>query len=261
MTARGGIGAMANETYVILENRGVLSVAGDDARSWIQGLISNDIRKVAPERAVYAALLTPQGKFLHEFFIVQHGDALLLDGEAARLADLETRLARYRLRARITLADAGADWCCAAVLGESTPASLGLAPRPGACKAAFDGVVYVDPRLAEVGVRATLPRASAAQALADGGLEPGSAEDYDQLRLSLGLPDGSRDIAVDKGFLLENNFDELNGVDFDKGCYVGQELTARTKFRATLRKRLYRVDVNGPLPAPGTPITPSWARS
>ncbi len=117
------------------------------------------------------------------------------------------------------------------------------------------GVAYVDPRLAAAGARAFLPRGSAAEALEAAGFAPATAEDYDRHRLSLALPDGSRDIAVEKGFLLENGVDDLNGVDFDKGCYVGQELTARTKHRATIRKRLYRVDIDGALPDPGTPVT------
>ena len=241
---------MERPRYIVLENRGVLAVAGADARAWLQGLISNDIRKVTPTQAIYAALLTPQGKFLHDFFIVQHDDGLLLDCEAARVDDLEARLARYRLRANVTLARR--DWHCVAVIGD-VATSLGLEGDIGACTPFSGGVVYIDPRLAEIGARMILPCDAVPQT--DAGLSPGSYEDYDRLRLSLALPDGSRDIAVEKGFLLENSFDDLNGVDFDKGCFIGQELTARTKFRATVRKRLFRVDVTGPLPVPGTAIS------
>lgn len=243
---------MEQAHYVILETRGVLAVAGEDARSWLQGLISNDIRKVTNSQAIYAALLTPQGKFLHDFFIVQHENLFLLDCEASRIDELEARLARYRLRAQVTLAKW--DWHCVALNGQAA-ALLGLDGEVGSCAAFFGGMVYRDPRLAEIGARAVLPREALPQALLNAGLEPSSYEDYDLLRLSLALPDGSRDIAVEKGFLLENNFDDLNGVDFDKGCYIGQELTARTKFRATVRKRLFRVDVSGPLPEPGTTIS------
>ncbi|MBI3451507.1 MAG: tRNA-modifying protein YgfZ, partial [Rhodospirillales bacterium] len=113
--------------------------------------------------------------------------------------------------------------------------------------------VYVDPRLGALGARAILPKA-AIPALAEKGFVSGRAEDYDQLRLSLGVPDGSRDLLVEKALLLENGFEELHGVDFKKGCYVGQELTARMKYRALVRKRLMPVRIDGPPPPPGTPI-------
>ncbi len=199
---------MTAPRYALLPGRAVLAIEGEDARGLLQGLISNDVERLAPDHAIYATLLTPQGKFLHDFFIAERGDRLLVDCEADRRDDLERRLTFYRLRAKVTLA-ADDDLVIAALWGDGAAA----------------------------------------------GFAPAAAEDYDRHRLSLALPDGSRDIAVEKGFLLENGVDDLNGVDFDKGCYVGQELTARTKHRATIRKRLYRVDVDGALPDPGTPVT------
>ena len=232
-----------NKSYAILDDRGVLAVAGAEARDFLQGLISNDVAKAGPGRAVYAALLTPQGKFLHDFFLVEHGEHLLLDCEAARLDDLLRRLTLYRLRAKVTLEDFSAEYLVAALMGENAAGSEFR-----------DGVAFVDPRLATMGGRAILPREGAREVLEAAGYDAAEAADYDRLRLANALPDGSRDLVVEKSILLESGFEELNGVDFEKGCFIGQELTARTKYRALIRKRLMRVDVDGPLPAPGTPI-------
>ncbi len=240
--------------YIVLEDRGLLAVGGAEARAFLQGLISNDIDKVSAKRAIYATLLTPQGKFLHDFFIAGHGGALVFDCEAPRLADLERRLLFYRLRAEVTIEDVTGGFLVAALTGDGAAQALGLGEAEGAAAAFAGGTAYTDPRLRAMGARAVLPREGAAAALEAAGFAPAPAGDYDRLRLAHALPDGSRDIPVDKGFLLENGIDDLAGVDFDKGCYVGQELTTRTKHRAKVRKRLFRVDIDGPLPAPGTPI-------
>ena len=245
---------MTTPRYALLPGRAVLAIEGEDARDLLQGLISNDVERLAPDHAIYATLLTPQGKFLHDFFIAERSDRLLVDCEADRRDDLERRLTFYRLRAKVAFA-ADDDCVVAALWGDGAAQATGLAEAEGSAGRLAGGVAYVDPRLAAAGARAFLPRRSAAEALEAAGFAPATAEDYDRVRLSLALPDGSRDIAVEKSFLLENGVDDLNGVDFDKGCYVGQELTARTKHRATIRKRLYRVDVDGALPDPGTPIT------
>src|ERR1700722_7171059 len=245
---------MADSVYAMLDERGPLEVAGEDRVAFLQGLVSNDVTKVAPDRAIYAALLTAQGKYLHDFFIVAQGESLYLDAEAARLEDLRRRLALYKLRSKVTLADAGPSHRIAVAFGPGALRALQLPETPGAAHSFAGGVAYVDPRLAALGARPLLPRAGAAEALAQAGLSPATAEDYDRHRLSLGVPDGSRDLEIDKTILLEAGFDELNGVDWQKGCYMGQELTARTKYRALIKKRLFPVRIEGALPAPGTSI-------
>jgi hypothetical protein len=238
----------------MLEDRGVLAIDGAEARPFLQALVSNDITRVTRERAVYTALLTPQGKFLHDFFVGACGDSLLLDCEAARRDDLKRRLGRYRLRSKVTLTDRSDEMAVAAAYGEGAPRALDLADAPGAARPADGGVIFVDPRLAEAGVRAVLPRDAAPSWLRAAGLAAGDRAGYERLRIALGLPDGSRDMDVEKAILLENGFDELHGVDWDKGCYIGQELTARTRYRGLVKKRLIPVRVDGPLPAPGTPV-------
>jgi folate-binding protein YgfZ len=241
-------------SYVPLTQRGLITVSGEDARPFLQGLISNDIEKVSPARAIYAALLTPQGKFLHDFLIARLGDALVLDCERDRLGDLGRRLAGYRLKAKIALADATEDYALVALIGADAASRLGLAAEAGTCARLGAGIAFVDPRDARLGARAILPIAHGVAALEAKGFVAAPFETYERLRLSLGVPDGSRDMAVDKATLLENNFEALNGVDFAKGCYVGQELTARTKYRGLIKRRLMAVRIEGPLPPAGAPL-------
>jgi tRNA-modifying protein YgfZ len=245
---------MSNAGYIVLADRGVLALRGADVRRFLQGLISNDIERIRPDQALYAALLTPQGKFLFDFFIVQQGEELLLETELARVGDLQRRLMMYRLRSKVEIEDVSEGFAVAALIGEGVPLMLDLPARPGACRALGHGLAFVDPRLVLMGVRALLPAQDAALALAQLRLDETPRAAYERLRLSLGMPDGSRDLIVEKATLLESGFEELNGVDFGKGCFVGQELTARMKFRGLVRKRLLPVTFDGAAPAPGTII-------
>jgi folate-binding protein YgfZ len=241
---------MPQASFVVLEDRGILAVSGPDRRAFLQGLVSNDVEKVAPDRAVYAALLTAQGKYLHDFIMAAAGDAIWLDAEAARLADLKRRLSMYRLRAKVALDDLP-DLAVAAVFGDGAQAALGLPEAAGAARAFGDGLASVDPRLTALGARVILPRDRIRGALAEAGLAETDFAAYDRHRLALGIPDGSRDLVLEKSILLESGFDELNGVDWQKGCYIGQELTARTKYRGLIKKRLFPVRIDGPSAAPG----------
>ncbi len=246
---------MTDITGVILDQRGIIAVTGPEARTLLQGLITNDVDAVAPDRAIYAALLTPQGKFLHDFLIAQAGETLLIDCEGSRRVDLLRRLMMYRLRAKVDLIDATDDWTVVALTGEGAAAKLGLAQEAGVSVAYDGGVAFVDPRLGRLGVRMIMPKARADAALDTLADKRGATEDYEALRLALGVPDGSRDLEVEKTFLLESNAEALHAVDFDKGCYVGQELTARTKRRANLKWRLYPVEIKGERPSADSDIS------
>ena len=189
-----------------------------------------------------AALLTPQGRFLNDMFVVDAGfGTLLLETEREKAPALARKLGMYKLRSKVTVEDRSATMDVAVVFG------------PGAEKhnAVPGALSYIDPRLPELGVRVLTPAGQAGKML---GLPEAPLADYESLRLSLGVPDGSRDLPVEKALLLESGFDELNGVDWKKGCYMGQELTARTKYRGLVKKRLFPVKVEGALPAPGTAI-------
>lgn len=255
---------MSRPRALILAHRGVLKLAGPDVRSFLQGIVSNDVDKVSTGQAVWTAFLTPQGKFLHEFFLIEARDSasadhqspiFLADCEAARRDDLLRRLSIYKLRAKVALSDAKQGLAVAALFGDGALDALGLAADgPGRAVPFADGHAYVDPRLSDLGARAIVPRSGAAAVLSAAGFAPAATEDYDRLRISLGVPDGSRDLEVEKSLLLESGFEELNGLDWDKGCYMGQELTARIKYRGLVKKRLLPVRIDGPTPEPGTPI-------
>ncbi|MBT6093649.1 MAG: folate-binding protein YgfZ [Rhodospirillaceae bacterium] len=241
---------MSQQFFAILAERGVIRITGEDAREFLQGLISNDINRVSPGQAIYAALLTPQGKYMFDFFVAEHDGALLLETERSRIAELIKRLNMYKLRAKADLQDVSDAWRVAAVWGEGSLEGFGLPGEPGATIARANGLAFTDPRLLDAGARLLLRSSDPLPEATDAG-----AEGYDDHRLALGLPDGSRDMILDKSILLESGFDELHGVDWNKGCYMGQELTARTKYRGLVKKRLVPVSIDGPLPASGTDVT------
>jgi folate-binding protein YgfZ len=230
--------------FLIARDRALISLSGEDRQAFLQGLVSNDVAKVTPTRAIYAAFLTAQGKYLHDIFIAADGERLLIECEAARRADLLRRLSLYKLRSKVVLAEEN-DLSVGLYFGED--ALVGLQLAAGEARAGVGMVLFVDPRLAALGARGYLP----AEMLP---VETGSRADYDRLRISLGVPDGSRDLPVEKAILLENGFDELNAIDWDKGCYMGQELTARTRYRGLVRKRLMPVTIEGPVPEFGAPL-------
>jgi folate-binding protein YgfZ len=214
-----------------LPDRAVVAVEGPDRVAFLQGLVSNDVALAAPGRAVWAALLSPQGKWLADFFILADGERLLLDVEQGHAAMLAQKLTRFRLRSKVTVA---------VLEGWQVHVAWGGVPEVPA-----GAVAAPDPRLAEAGWRVLAPVVLDA---------PASVEDWDAHRLALGLPEGSRDLETDKTVLLEAGFDELSGVSWTKGCYMGQELTARTKYRGLIKRRLVPVEVQGALPPPGTPV-------
>jgi tRNA-modifying protein YgfZ len=221
-----------------LEDRGVVRVAGEDASSFLQGLLTNDVERLKAGEARYAALLSPQGKILFDMLVVrmpaENGAAYLIDCSAAQAADLAKRLGFYKLRAKVVVADESADHGVVAGWGGEPENAMG-------------GVVYRDPR-APLGWRAILPRAKAAAVGA------GHVHEYDGLRIAFAVPKGGVDFAYGDVFPQDANLDSLNGVDFDKGCYVGQEVVSRMKHRGTARKRVARVRIGADAPPPGTPV-------
>ncbi len=223
----------------LLDDRSVISVRGAEARQFLQGLISNDMEECAPGRAIYAALLTPQGKILFEFFVTEHEDRFLLDCAAARAPDLLKRLTFYRLRAKVDLVLEG-DLKVAALWNETPRAT------------AEGGIAaFADPRLPALGMRLIGPLPLVQNAIA--GAERG---DYRGHLLRHGVPD-SGDLPPDTVFALDAGFEELAGVDFRKGCYVGQEVTSRMKHRSSARRRFLIAEVDGDLPPPGTKLEAS----
>lgn len=244
---------MEGPALLTLDWRAAIAVSGPDAVPFLQGLVSNDMSKVSPERAIWTAFLTPQGKFLHEFMVVQVGDRLLLDCERDRRADLVRRLKLYKLRSKVVVEES--DETVVALYGAGLEGTADWSLKPGQVRPVEGGALYGDPRLERMGLRGVVD-AAGLEALRERGLEPGSADAWDAMRISAGVPDGSRDLTLEKAILLENGFDELHGLDWDKGCYMGQELTARTRYRGLVRKRLMPVTFDGTtVPTSGTDIT------
>ena len=223
----------------LLDDRGVVRVGGEDATAFLQGLLTNDVGRLRAGETCYAALLTPQGKILFDMLCVrvpaEAGAAYLLDCASDQAADLARRLGFYKLRAKVAIADESA--------GHGVIACWGGEPgnAPG-------GIVYADPRDSRLGWRAILPRASAVA------VGEANAGEYEALRVGAGVPKGGVDFAYGDAFPHDANLDLINGVDFDKGCYVGQEVVSRMRHRGTARKRVARVKLAAAAPAPGTPV-------
>jgi hypothetical protein len=213
-----------------LSDRGVLRVRGADARKFLQGVITNNLDKAEEGAAVHTGLLSPQGKILFDFFVVPHGGDILIEAAKDTLAELAKRLGFYRLRAQVEIAEAP-EYDVAAVW-DGTPT------LPD------EAIAFDDPRLQALGMRVLLPDGAAISRLA---CAEASEDAYHARRIMLGVPEGGRDYALGDTFPHEALFDQLNGVDFKKGCFVGQEVVSRMEHRGTTRKRVVPVEGDGPL--------------
>jgi len=222
----------------LLDDRRVLEVAGADARSFLHNVVTCSVEGLAAGAARYGALLTPQGKIVTDFLLLGTEDGLLLDVPAVTLDELLKRLTLYRLRAKVTLA-ARDDLAVAVLWGDGAPPDL---PQR-----------FADPRLPALGWRAFVPRAEASRALA--GAEPGAPAAWHAHRIALGIPEGGRDFVFADAFPHEADMDQLGGVDFRKGCYVGQEVVSRMQHRGTARSRVVPVAIAGPAPEAGAEVT------
>lgn len=232
-------------------SRAWLTLRGEEVRAFLQDLVTNDLNRLAPDRGLYAGLLSPQGKLLADFLIVETEDAIALEVAAGQAAALLLRLQMYRLRRKleITRAPIGDLHC---VFGADTAGIADLPQGRGACTMLGGVRVLADPRDSRLGYRMYGPETAIGTIVP--GLVAATREDWDAHRISLGVPEGDADLTPDRSFPLEAGFEALDGVDFRKGCYVGQEVTARMHHKAVLRRGLRRLRVPDPAPAPGTPI-------
>lgn len=196
-----------------MSQRHIFRLSGADTRNFLQGLVTNDVERI-DTGLVYAALLTPQGKYLADFFLVPDGDAVLMDADASQADMLRMRLGMYRLRADVTITDTAL----------FVHRGLGAAPKDG----------FADPRHGKMGWRAYRDAP-----------QTDDTVDWTARRVALMIPETGIELTPDT-FILEARFEAINGVDFRKGCYVGQEVTARMKHKTTLRKGLAAVAIDGP---------------
>jgi folate-binding protein YgfZ len=219
--------------------RVVVEMVGADVRDVLQGVVTNDVDAIAPDRAVYAALLTPQGKYLFDFFLLDGGpDTVLIDVARDRAAALAQRLGMYCMRrdAKVTRAlslQVGLAW------GDGPPQMATATVVPDPRDEALGWRIYAD---------------NVGSVLDGAGVDLVDTAEHDALRVRLGIPEGGIELLPEETFILEAGFERLHGVDFRKGCYVGQEVTARMKHKTELRKGLVKVAVSGAA-EPGTPIT------
>jgi len=228
----------------LLPDRGVVKVAGDDAGKFLNGLLTVDVATVSPQHARYAALLTPQGKIIVDFIVAAtdpaEGGGYFLDCPRALAPVLVQRLNFYKLRAKVIAED------LSEVLGV-------LAVWDG--NGAGQGLCYADPRLPDLGTRCMLPPHRAAEAAGALGATLADAAAYEAHRIMLGVPRGGSDFLYDDAFPHEADMDQLGGVDFDKGCFVGQEVVSRMQHRGTARTRVVPVAFDGPPPEAGATVT------
>jgi tRNA-modifying protein YgfZ len=246
----------------VLPDRQILAVTGTDRAKFLQGLMTNDIRHLGPDRALYAGFLTGQGKLLCDAFLIQDGDRILIDIASAHVEDLVKRLIAFKLRAAVEISETALPLAVAAVWGTGATARVGLDSAEGAAgngTLAEARYAFVDPRIAALGARLVYSADFPVEAkLARLGFASVTPADYAVHRLALGIAD-TAEIGGEVCYPLEANFEMLHGVDFKKGCYVGQELTARMKLKGELRKRILPVSGSARLPGAGTQVTADGA--
>jgi folate-binding protein YgfZ len=229
----------------LLSDRGVVKVSGEDARGFLNGLFTIDVGKMTPGTARFGALLTPQGKIVADFIVFEaaaeeDGGGFLIDCPRALASALAEKLGFYKLRAKVQIDD------LSAALGV-------MAVWPGKADSEY-GPSFADPRLPELGTRIILPPDTAADAAKDLGAALVDAEIYDTYRIGLGVPRGGMDFSYGDTFPHEANMDQLGGVDFDKGCYVGQEVVSRVEHRGTARSRIVMMAYDDNTPDDGLPV-------
>jgi tRNA-modifying protein YgfZ len=228
-----------DELVCLLRDRGVIEVGDADATGFLQRLITNSVLNIPKGEGRYAGLLTPQGKLLFDFFVVPlpegPGAGYLIDCPGEQTADLVKRLNLHKMRAKIAIEDKSEKFAVAATFG-------------GEVAAGIEGVFYRDTRGPSMGLRVIAPREALAK------LDRGEASRYEAHRVAQGVPKGGVDFRYGDAFVHDVNLDLMNGVDFKKGCYVGQEVVARVQYRNSARKRIVKIHFDGPAPEQGTQV-------
>ena len=235
---------MTTSKIALLKDRGLVSVSGPDAEKMLQALITNEMALLAHQPALYAGLLSPQGKILFDFIVMRMADGFVLDVAGNKAADLTKRLEMYKLRANARVKDASAERVVFAMWG-GQPGSI-VSPQVNAS--------VTDPRLSELGTRFVSERQWAGNDAAASKGEITTEGAYHAHRIKLGVPEGGKDFMFGDAFPHEALFDQLGGVSFTKGCYVGQEIVARMEHRGTARTRIVPVIAETVLPPPGADI-------
>ncbi len=232
----------------ILDDRAILYINGEDAKEFLQNLITNDINKVNNVNSCFSSLLTPQGKFLYEFIIVKHKSGYLLDCEKPQADELLKQLSLYKLRSKVEIHNLSNEFVVAAFSHKKFLTFDEAKDQPGFTIKYREDPIFLDPRNKELGARLIINLEKLYLSLKKLGLHDAALKEYHSLSHRLGIVPKNLNKLKDKLFGIECNFEELNGIDFKKGCYVGQENTARIKLKNKLSKRLFPINViNGKL--------------
>ncbi len=232
----------------ILDDRAILYINGEDAKEFLQNLISNDINKVTNVNSCFSSLLTPQGKFLYEFIIVKHKSGYLLDCEKPQAEELFKQLSLYKLRSKVEILNLSNEFVVAAFSHKKFLTFDTAKDQPGYTIKYREDPIFLDPRNKELGARLIINLEKLYLSLKKLDLHDANLKEYYSLSHNLGIVPKDLNKLKDKLFGIECNFEELNGIDFKKGCYVGQENTARIKLKNKLSKRLFPINViNGKL--------------
>ena len=232
----------------ILDDRAILYINGEDAKEFLQNLISNDINKVSDVNSCFSSLLTPQGKFLYEFIIVKHKSGYILDCERPQAEELFKQLSLYKLRSKVEILNLSNEFVVAAFSKEKFLTFDEVKDQPGCTIKYREDPIFLDPRNKDLGARLIINLEKLYLSLKKLNLHDANLKEYYSLSHNLGIVPKDLNKLKDKLFGIECNFEELNGIDFKKGCYVGQENTARIKLKNKLSKRLFPINViNGKL--------------
>ena len=229
---------MNTNKYIILKNSKFIKISGPDSDVFLQGMITSDINKCSNTQAIYSAFLTPQGKFIADFFILKLDDGYLFEINSDQLTNLVDKLNIYKLRAKLNIEENN-DYVSLTI--DMSNSLFNNLKEIGQLEKINNGYAFIDPRNKKLGLKIILKRDELRNFCLKYNLETDTLKNYDYKRIKLNIPDSSLDLEYNKSLLLENNFDNMNAIDWDKGCYVGQEITARMKYRSLLKKSLTKI--------------------
>ena len=235
---------MKKDQIFILKDRGVLLISGQDSKDFLQNLVTNDINKVTETQSCFSSLLTPQGKYLFDFMIVKHKDGYFLDCELNQINGLINRLNVYKLNSKIQITNLSHKFQVVVISNEKFLLINNSKNEEGATIAYRDDPFFIDPRNKELGARGIVSLEKLYLSIKKLELKLEDPKNYYELSYNLGIAQINTKNLQEKVFGLECNFEELNGIDFKKGCYVGQENTARMKLKNKIRKKLFAVKSN-----------------
>ena len=238
---------MKKEEIIILDDRGLISITGDDAKEYLQNIITNDIKKVNQSDSIFSALLSPQGKYLHEFFIISTDNGYFLDCSTESKEDLIKQLSKYKLRSKVEIKDFSTDYVIGIISSEKFKEIQSENKKSTDTILYRESPLFIDPRKKELGARILSSLEKLHLTIKKLSLKIIDSSEYFNHAHDLGIPEKGLVNLREQLFGLEANFEELNAIDFKKGCYVGQENTARMKLKNKIRRRLLSVKINGKL--------------